>query len=75
MNEQAQNLDGLILAKRLPTNEQQWVHCNGYRCLAYLDHDGKWRAYSTGLLLLGVDVVSERLRMGSSDSGHIVPNL
>jgi hypothetical protein len=35
----------------------------------------EWRAYSTGLLLLGVDVVSERRRMGSSDSGHIVPNL
>lgn len=29
-------------------DEPIWVLCDGFRCLAYLDHKGEWRAFSTG---------------------------
>ena len=25
-----------------------WVECRGYRCLAYLDENSKWRTFATG---------------------------
>jgi hypothetical protein len=28
-----------------------WVQCVGFRCLAYLNQSGEWRAYSSGMKL------------------------
>jgi hypothetical protein len=48
MNEQAQNLDGIIVAGRLPINGPVWVQCDGYRCLAVLDRNGTWKSFFDG---------------------------
>jgi hypothetical protein len=29
-------------------SELSWVQCNGYRCLAMMNADGKWIAVGTG---------------------------
>ena len=31
--------------------EPVWVQCEGFRCLAYLNHRGEWRAYSNNAKL------------------------
>jgi len=37
------------LETRMPRmGEQVVVQCEGYRCLAYLDKDGKWRSAHSG---------------------------
>ena len=28
-----------------------WVQCVGFRCLAYMNQSGEWRAYSSGAKL------------------------
>ena len=33
--------------------EPVWVQCPGFRCLAYLDAEGKWRTLFRGKELLG----------------------
>ena len=34
-----------------PPPKECWVQCAGYRCVAVLGSDGKWRNVSTGLVL------------------------
>jgi len=29
-------------------DEPVWVQCDGFRCLAYLNRRGEWRAFSSG---------------------------
>ena len=73
MNEQAQHLDGFIVGGQHPLYESLWVQCDGYRCLAFLGLDGKWRAYATGKELRDVvkvysapaDIGGPRHRMNS----------
>ena len=31
-----------------------WVQCKGYRCMAVLDANGKWKSFITGEELSGV---------------------
>ena len=40
--------------KQLVKNAPVWVQCEGYRCLAVLDHKGRWKAYATHKELSGV---------------------
>ena len=42
MNDEAGKL------KESPGNHSVWVQCEGFRCLAYLDGDGKWRNWING---------------------------
>jgi hypothetical protein len=32
----------------IQSSEPRWVQCKGYRCLAILGPNGKWRCFSTG---------------------------
>jgi hypothetical protein len=42
------------------TGEPVWVQCDGFRCMAYLNERGEWRAYSNGAKLSDVlQVLSE----------------
>jgi hypothetical protein len=43
-----------------PVNEPVWVQCNGFRCLAYLNQKGEWRAYSSGAKLSNVVKVLDK---------------
>jgi|GEM_PF-6897185 hypothetical protein len=40
---------------------QAIVQCDGYRCLAYIDHDAVWRNYSDSKAIRGKVVVLEWL--------------
>jgi hypothetical protein len=35
-------------------SEPVWVQCEGFRCLAYMNQKGEWRAYSSGVKLSDV---------------------
>ena len=37
-----------------PAEETHWVQCNGHRCLAIVDKNGKWKCFATGLELTDV---------------------
>lgn len=39
---------------KVPVGVPVWVQCEGYRCLAALDHKGQWRTYADGSKLSGV---------------------
>ena len=55
MNHPNGNLAGQFVQKNQPPlNEPVWVKCEGYRCLAVLDFEGKWRTYINGAPLQGV---------------------
>ena len=44
----------------IQSSEPRWVQCKGYRCLAILGPDRKWRSFSTGNELKdGVEAVLE----------------
>jgi len=36
-----------------------WVQCPGFRCLAYLDEDGKWRTVFNNEILTRVLVICD----------------
>jgi hypothetical protein len=45
-------LDTSHLAKLLPiVGQRYWVKCDGFRCMAVADYDGKWNVFPTGKLL------------------------
>jgi hypothetical protein len=46
-----------------PAEETHWVQCNGRRCLAVVDQNGKWKCFATGRPLS--DVVKVYADMGS----------
>jgi hypothetical protein len=54
MNEKVEKVDPII-RKTQPSqlSEPCWVQCVGYRCLAVLNKNGKWRSYATGEELTG----------------------
>ncbi len=57
-----------VLSQAGPVNEPVWVQCNGFRCLAYLNQQGEWRAYSSGAKLTdAVKVLDEPLE----ESGQV----
>ena len=35
-----------VQTKGVGVGEPVWVQCEGFRCLAYLNHKGEWRVYS-----------------------------
>ena len=39
---------------RLKPDKIHWVECNGYRCLAVLNDDGKWLCFATGKVLANI---------------------
>jgi len=47
MNGKGQN-SGQEISKAEPPGEPCWVQCEGYRCLAVLNKNGKWMVYATG---------------------------
>jgi len=34
-----------VRKKKLRDGEPVWVQCEGFRCLAFLDKQGQWRAF------------------------------
>ena len=34
------------------SGEPVWVQCEGFRCLAYLNERGEWRAYPNGAKII-----------------------
>jgi hypothetical protein len=40
--------------KTTRSGEPVWVKCEGFRCLAFLDAQGQWRAFYDRSLLTGV---------------------
>ena len=36
------------------SSEPHWVQCNGFRCLALLGRDGKWKCVATGKDVAGI---------------------
>jgi hypothetical protein len=43
-----------VQKQTVSVGEPVWVQCNGFRCLAYLNQNGEWRAYSSGAKLSDV---------------------
>jgi hypothetical protein len=43
-----QNLKFTEITPAIHASQPQWVQCHGYRCLALLGQDGKWRCFATG---------------------------
>ncbi len=44
-------------SQKLPLAAAVQVQCEGFRCLAYRDHDGKWIDFHTGEVLAGTVTV------------------
>lgn len=50
-----------VQTERVAIGEPVWVQCDGFRCLAYLDHRGEWRTFCTNAILTDVVKVLSRL--------------
>jgi hypothetical protein len=61
MNTSNEKLDEVSVQKQpVPIGVPMWVQCEGYRCLAFMNRKGEWRAYSDCGKLTGViKVLSE----------------
>ena len=66
VNTSNEKLEGTSVQKqRIPVGVPVWVQCDGYRCLAFLNQRGEWRAYSDCGKLSGVvKVLSEPVDEG-----------
>ncbi len=51
---EVQNLKNTEVNQAIQISEPQWVQCVGYRCLAVLGADGKWRSLANGKELTDV---------------------
>jgi hypothetical protein len=55
VNKKIEDLDGGTASVKNPQiNQQYWVQCDGYRCLAIMDDAGKWESVSTRKEVTGV---------------------
>jgi hypothetical protein len=45
---------GKVDKEGVAVGEPVWVQCEGFRCLAYLNHRGEWRALSDNAKLTDV---------------------
>lgn len=43
-----------VQTQRVAAGKPVWVQCEGYRCLAYLNHRGEWRALANNAKLTDV---------------------
>ena len=54
VNTHEENMDEeRVQTKGVAVGEPVWVQCDGFRCLACLNHRGEWRAYSNNAKLPG----------------------
>jgi hypothetical protein len=39
---------GLLAKPSRKIGERYWVKCEGFRCMATADHEGKWKTFPSG---------------------------
>jgi hypothetical protein len=40
--------DTRFLARQRVVGQRYWVQCEGFRCMAVADNDGKWKMFHSG---------------------------